>query len=89
MSNADYPRIDSEYAEIRPGNIAAMLAERLSAWRDLDVLDYGSGSGAFAEQMSAQGFVNITNYDPFSNPKRPEGKFSLITLFLSVSCPKG
>ena len=37
--NADYPRIDSEYAEIRPGNVAAMLAERLGHWRDIDMLD--------------------------------------------------
>src|SRR5215469_12401355 len=44
--NADYPRIDSEYADIRPGNVAAQVAERLGAWRDIDILDYGSGSGA-------------------------------------------
>ncbi len=79
--NADYSRIDSEYADIRPGSIATMLAERLAAWRDVDVLDYGSGSGAFAEQMSARGFAHVTNYDPFSSPSRPDGKFSLITCF--------
>ena len=79
--NADYPRIDSEYADIRPGNVAAMLAERLGAWRDIDMLDYGSGSGAFAERMAAHGFANITNYDPFSSPARPDRRFSLITCF--------
>ncbi|MEJ0020600.1 MAG: class I SAM-dependent methyltransferase [Acetobacteraceae bacterium] len=79
--NADYPRIDSEYADIRPGNVAAMLAERLGPWRDIDILDYGSGSGAFAERMAEHGFANITNYDPYSSPQRPEGKFSLITCF--------
>ena len=45
------------------------------------MLDYGSGSGAFAERMAAHGFANITNYDPFSSPARPDGKFSLITCF--------
>jgi SAM-dependent methyltransferase len=79
--NADYPRIDSEYADIRPGNVAALVAERLAEWRDVDMLDYGSGSGAFAERMATHGFGNITNYDPFSSPARPEGKFSLITCF--------
>src|SRR6516162_1332595 len=79
--NADYPRIDSEYADIRPGNVAAMLAERLGGWQDIDILDYGSGSGAFAQHMAEHGFTNITNYDPFSSPARPEGRFSLITCF--------
>ncbi len=31
--------------------------------------------------MAAHGFANITNYDPFSSPARPAGKFSLITCF--------
>ncbi len=79
--NADYARIDSEYADIRPGNVAAMLALRLGPWRDIDILDYGSGSGAFAERMAGHGFANITNYDPYSSPARPEGQFSLITCF--------
>jgi 2-polyprenyl-6-hydroxyphenyl methylase/3-demethylubiquinone-9 3-methyltransferase len=79
--NEDYPRIDSEYADIRPANVAAMLADRLGAWRDLDILDYGSGSGAFAERMATHGFADITNYDPFSSPARPDRKFSLITCF--------
>jgi 2-polyprenyl-6-hydroxyphenyl methylase/3-demethylubiquinone-9 3-methyltransferase len=79
--NADYPRIDSEYADIRPANVAAMVAERLGGWQDIDILDYGSGSGAFAQHMAEHGFTNITNYDPFSSPARPEGRFSLITCF--------
>jgi SAM-dependent methyltransferase len=79
--NNDYPQVDSEYADIRPGNVAALLAERLAPWRDIDMLDYGSGSGAFAGRMAAHGFANITNYDPFSSPVRPAGKFGLITCF--------
>jgi SAM-dependent methyltransferase len=79
--NADYALIDSEYADIRPGNVAAMLADRLAPWRKIDILDYGSGSGAFADRMADHGFNRITNYDPFSSPARPEGKFSLITCF--------
>jgi SAM-dependent methyltransferase len=79
--NEDYPRVDSEYADIRPGNIAALLAERLAPWRDIGMLDYGSGSGAFAGRMAEHGFANITNYDPFSSPARPAGKFGLITCF--------
>jgi 2-polyprenyl-6-hydroxyphenyl methylase/3-demethylubiquinone-9 3-methyltransferase len=79
--NADYPQIDCEYADIRPGNVAAMVAERLAPWRGIDILDYGSGSGAFSERMGAHGFANITNYDPFSSPARPDRSFPLITCF--------
>jgi 2-polyprenyl-6-hydroxyphenyl methylase/3-demethylubiquinone-9 3-methyltransferase len=79
--NEDYPRVDSEYADIRPKNIATQLAEQLTPWRDISILDYGSGSGAFAGYMAERGFANITNYDPFSSPSRPDGKFSLITCF--------
>jgi SAM-dependent methyltransferase len=79
--NEDYPRVDSEYADIRPGNVAALLAERFARWRTIDMLDYGSGSGAFAERMAVHGFTNITNYDPFSSPARPDRKYSLITCF--------
>jgi hypothetical protein len=31
--------------------------------------------------MAEHGFHSITNYDPFSSPARPDGKFSLITCF--------
>jgi 2-polyprenyl-6-hydroxyphenyl methylase/3-demethylubiquinone-9 3-methyltransferase len=79
--NSDYARIDSEYADIRPANIAAIMTNRLAGWRNIDILDYGSGSGAFADRMAERGFFNITNYDPFSSPARPERKFSLITCF--------
>jgi hypothetical protein len=77
--NEDYPRVDFECADIRPGNVAALLAGRLALWRDIDMLDYGSG--ALAARMGEHGFAKITNYDPFSSPARPEGKFSLITCF--------
>ena len=79
--NADYARIDSGHADIRPDNVAAKVAGRLAAWRDVDILDYGAGSGVFSERMAAHGFANIINYDPFSSPTRPEGTFNLITCF--------
>ena len=79
--NADYARIDPEYAEIRPANVAATVASHLGAWREIDILDYGSGSGVFPARMAEHGFCNITNYDPFSSPARPDRTFSLITCF--------
>jgi SAM-dependent methyltransferase len=57
------------------------MTNRLAGWRSIDILDYGSGSGAFAERMAERGFSSITNFDPFSSPTRPEGKFGLITCF--------
>ena len=55
--NADYPRIDSQDTDIRPGNVAAMLADRLGPWRDIDILDYGSG--AFAERACLQDLASF------------------------------
>ena len=79
--NEDYPRIDAEYANIRPAHLATVLAESLRAWQDIDILDYGSGSGAFSQHLAKHGFTSIANYDPYSSPARPDRKFGLITCF--------
>jgi hypothetical protein len=44
-------------------------------------LDYGSGSGKFANYMAELGYASVMSYDPFSNPVRPEGQFDLVTAF--------
>jgi hypothetical protein len=60
--NEDYPRIDPEYADIRPGHVTALLGGRLTPWRNIDMLDYGYGSGAFAARMVEQaGQFNALN----------------------------
>ncbi|MBV8578900.1 MAG: class I SAM-dependent methyltransferase, partial [Acetobacteraceae bacterium] len=79
--NEDYALVDGEYAEVRPSKVAAGMAEKLEGLNGLRLLDYGSGSGAFAARMRAAGFLYVESYDPFSNPSRPSGQFDLITCF--------
>jgi len=82
--NADYLKIDPEYLGARAQRTAEHLAPLLAPCRDLRILDYGSGSGAFAQAMGAYGFKSVESYDPLSSPQRPSGNFDLITSFESL-----
>jgi SAM-dependent methyltransferase len=77
--NDQYILLDPEYSDIRPHRTAAHMADWLRGFEDARILDYGSGSGLFAEHMRNAGFHHVTNYDPFSDPKRPAELFDLIT----------
>jgi 2-polyprenyl-6-hydroxyphenyl methylase/3-demethylubiquinone-9 3-methyltransferase len=79
--NEDYILVDPEYQEDRPAVTAAFVAGLLDGCQSLRILDYGSGSGKFAERMRERGFPSVTSYDPFSYPRRPEGHFDLVTAF--------
>jgi len=82
--NADYLKIDPEYLGARAQRTAEHLAPLLAPCRDLRILDYGSGSGAFAQAMGAYGFKSVESYDPLSSPQQPSGTFDLITCFESL-----
>jgi hypothetical protein len=77
--NDDYRLVDPEYQSIRPCMVADHLARLLDDWRQAQVLDYGAGSGLFAQRMVELGFPNVASYDPFSLPVRPRGRFDIIT----------
>jgi SAM-dependent methyltransferase len=77
--NHDYLKVDPEYVAIRPRQTAVTMAELLCNRQDAAILDYGSGSGAFAEELQAHGFKCVESYDPFSNARMPAGKFDIIT----------
>jgi SAM-dependent methyltransferase len=79
--NDEYELVDGEYREVRPVHTAAMVSELLAGCENLRILDYGSGSGRFAAEMQARGFRRVESYDPFSMPRRPHGKFDLVTCF--------
>lgn len=79
--NADYIKVDPEYASARPIRTAIAMAALFRGCEHLKILDYGSGSGEFARQLMARGFKYVESYDPFSSPNRPNGKFDLIFLF--------
>ncbi len=79
--NDDYIKVDGEYAAARPEREAQAMARRLADLRGLRILDYGAGSGVFAERLGALGIAAVESYDPFSSPERPERTFDLLTCF--------
>jgi SAM-dependent methyltransferase len=82
--NADYPLIDGEYASVRPARMAEEMAGFLAGHRADRILDYGSGTGVFAERLRARGFAMVENYDPFANPQLPVGQFDIVTCFETI-----
>ncbi len=77
--NDDYVKVDPDYVRARPEKDASIIARLLKGFEDLRLLDYGSGTGIFAGELQKMGFSSVFCYDPFSEPKRPTGKFDLIT----------
>ncbi len=76
--NPDYGSVDSEYSGARPRRTAERMANLLRDLEHLRVLDYGAGSGIFAECMVERGFPHVDGFDPFSQPNRPDAKFDVI-----------
>jgi hypothetical protein len=79
--NDQYTMVDSEYSAIRPQRSADYMAKWLDGCQDARILDYGSGTGLFAEHMRMAGFRRITSYDPFTESARPSGRFDIVTCF--------
>ena len=77
--NDQYRLLDGEYLEIRPKRTAEHVSTRLKGFEDARILDYGSGTGKFASHMRAAGFRYVFDYDPFSQPSRPSGRFDVVT----------
>ena len=79
--NADYPRHDPEYLEIRPQQHADLICTSFPEMREGRVLDFGSGLGLLERKLASRGFADVTSYDPFSHPVPPEGSFDTILSF--------
>jgi SAM-dependent methyltransferase len=77
--NDDYIFVDPEYTGERARRMAAVVAGLFRGCEDARILDYGSGTGAFAESMRPLGYNDIASYDPFSAPELPTGGFDIIT----------
>lgn len=79
--NDEYIKVDPDYHGGRARKTAVEMRSRLAGCERLRILDYGSGSGIFAEEMRLCGFERVESYDPLSSPNRPVGEFDLITCF--------
>jgi SAM-dependent methyltransferase len=79
--NDEYHLVDGEYAGARPRRTAEHMAKWLAGHESARILDYGSGSGLFAQHMQHAGFERVSSFDPFSEPTRPAGQFDIITCF--------
>ncbi len=80
--NDDYVAHDPDYLDARPRANAQYIADTFAADRgNTTVLDYGSGAGFLGGFLGEAGFPAVISYDPFSSPRRPEGKFNMITCF--------
>ena len=77
--NDDYVRVDPDYTGARPTRLAESIASVLRGCEHLRILDYGAGSGVFADHMRNMGFARIESYDPFSKPAPPQGHFDVVT----------
>lgn len=82
--NDMYIHVDPEYAEIRPVNTGRSLAAMLQGFERLRLLDYGSGSGVLTAVLRQAGFRSVAEFDPFSSPERPQGRFDIITCFETI-----
>jgi len=79
--NDDYVLVDPEYVSNRPIRTAERMAHWLRGYEAARILDYGAGRGLFAERLAELGYANVESYDPFTIPKRPEGRFDIVTCF--------
>jgi SAM-dependent methyltransferase len=82
--NEDYIKIDPEYVGPRPLRTAETIAITLRGCEHMRILDYGSGSGIFADAMRSRGYQNVVGFDPVASPANlspPDGNFDIITLF--------
>ncbi len=81
--NDDYIKVDPDYVELRPKNLADLILKLFGKFKDqLSILDYGAGSGRMAEILNAEGFA-VRNFDPFSaeDDRLPSDSFNLVTSF--------
>lgn len=79
--NADYIKVDGDYESVRPVSFANEMAARWGNCWDAHILDYGSGNGAFANQLRLHAYQHVQTYDPYTNPTLPDGTFDIITCF--------
>lgn len=79
--NADYIKVDPEFAERRPAGTAKLVETLFGRYAErLRVLDYGGGAGQLATLLRGRGFCHVVTYDPYHghSRNRPDGVFDLV-----------
>ncbi len=82
--NADYIKVDPDYAQARPRANADAVLQLFGAHKaTLRVLDFGGGNDVLAGVLRAAGVREAVTYDPFVGEfaQPPEGAFDLVTCF--------
>ena len=81
--NSEYVDVDPDFLTERPAATARACTEFFAGSRNISILDYGGGNGSMADHLRANGFTDVTTYDPFvpAHATRPERQFDLITAF--------
>ncbi len=82
--NADYVKVDPDYVEVRPRALAERIIRQFASCRaEISCLDYGGGSGLFADLLRRADFKRAVTYDEHSPAHRelPAGPFNLVTCF--------
>lgn len=82
--NADYVKVDPEWADARPAKEARLLENSFGEFKqEISVLDYGGGQGQLARNLAAAGFHDTASYDPFHEDQasRPQRTFNLVVCF--------
>jgi len=79
--NERYGEVDPDYQGTRPRNYAGLIVSNLPEAKSLRVIDYGGGSGIFADTLAAQGWADVQTYDPFVSrfSSRPQHAADLVT----------
>jgi 2-polyprenyl-3-methyl-5-hydroxy-6-metoxy-1,4-benzoquinol methylase len=79
--NSDYVKVDPDYVEARPRQLADMVFNFIKRGDGLQLLDYGGGSGLMAELLRQKG-VAATSWDPMTaNPLPDKHHFDVVTCF--------
>jgi SAM-dependent methyltransferase len=81
--NDEYLIVDPDYGGVRSSRDVIWFTKFLNGIKDLDILDYGAGTGEFGRQMNALGY-RVESWDPMWNKPiswDKNKKFDLITAF--------
>lgn len=80
--NKDYIQIDPDYVIDRPTNNAKVVGDFIKRGRNIQLLDYGGGSGKFAELLCEKG-IHAKSWDPMEENQieMPKESFDIVTAF--------